>query len=376
MLGGVVLLIASSTGAAEMVAPTELLARISEATRAVNYQGVIVYQAPRRLETMRLTHGNVKGVEMERIQTLNGPSSEIIKKDGKVIFLLPQARQVSSDRPIARSLFPSLTAERISQLGTVYDFSLIDSARVAGRPCIGVAILPKDDYRYGYQIWADTEYQVPLKVNLLARDGSVLEQMMFTAVEFPEEIPASAFNLRELAADSGKAVSAQAAGLAAGLAPEQPTEQPTAPTAPVLTQVGHIDSQDVLSPRFRDLPPGFEVVARSLRPAPDRRGIVEHLVLSDGLTAVSVFTMLRPVPQQGALPSPPAVASGSGLGLRGPSQIGAVNAYGKVMGQMRITVVGEAPARTVQMIGDSVEAEPPADASPVGHAPTVSAGPH
>lgn len=336
-LAGVLLLGAGGAGAVE---PAELLVRISEAARAVNYQGVIVYQAPRRLETMRLTHGFVDGSELERIQTLSGPSSEIIKKDGKVICLLPKARQLSSDRPTARSLFPSLTAERIAQLGAVYEFSLIDAARVAGRPCIGVQIRPKDDYRYGYQIWADSERHVPLKVNLLARDGSVLEQMMFTEVEFPETIAASVFKLPE----SSQAV--------------VPVDD-----APRLSQVGRIDPQDVLSPRFRDLPPGFEVVARSLRPAPDRRGVVEHLVLSDGLTAVSVFTMLRPARQanpQGLLPVPPATAATDSGGLRGPSQIGAVNAYGKVMGQMRITVVGEAPARTVQMIGDSVEANAPA----------------
>lgn len=76
---------------------------------------------------------------------------------------------------------------------------------------------------------------------------------------------------------------------------------------------------------------------------PDHRGSVEHLLVSDGLTVISVFSAERPTPSKA---------------LNGVSQIGAVNAYGRMIGSFHITVVGEAPPETVKMIGDNLKQAP------------------
>ena len=41
--------------------------------------------------------------------------------------------------------------------------------------------------------------------------------------------------------------------------------------------------------------------------------------------------------------------------LMGGSMMGAVNAYGKVLGDYHVTVVGEVPQASVKLIGESVK---------------------
>ncbi|MES0873593.1 MucB/RseB C-terminal domain-containing protein [Sinimarinibacterium thermocellulolyticum] len=333
-IAGLALLLAA--GAAHAEDPASMLVRVSEAAREVNYEGVVVYQGQNRLETLKVVHGFRDGVELERVEALTGAPREIVKRDGKVICLLPRDRKFTLDRPTPKGLFPTLTPERVAQLAAVYDFKSIGSARIAGRSCEGMAITPRDGFRYGYQIWADAQTHVPLKVNLIARDGRVLEQMMFTEVRFPEEIVDTRFDEALAEYEERKAVAAAEA--------QQRLEQ--------ARQAGW---------RFGPLPPGFRVTTRSLRQTADGRGIVEHVVLTDGLTAISVFSTQR---HETSAPV-----------LQGESRMGAMHAFGRVMGQVHITVVGEAPEETVRLIGESVqfpEGVVPIDAPTLEDAPRTS----
>jgi sigma-E factor negative regulatory protein RseB len=306
--------------------PAAMLVRMSEAARDVNYEGVVIYQAQNRLETLKVVHGFRDGVELERVEALTGEPREIVKRDGKVICLLPRDRKFTLDRPTPKGLFPSLDARRVAQLATIYDFRAIGAARIAGRNCEGLEIRPRDDYRYGYQIWADAETHVPLKVNLVARNGRVLEQMMFTEVRFPEEIVDARFD--EALAEHEERVAARAAQL----------------EAPALQQAG--------TSRIGSLPPGFRITMRSIRQSADGSGVVEHVVLTDGLTAVSIFSAQQ---REASIPV-----------FEGQSRMGAVHAFGRVVGTMHITVIGEAPQETVRLIGESVQ---PAEATSAGPAP-------
>ncbi len=72
-----------------------------------------------------------------------------------------------------------------------------------------------------------------------------------------------------------------------------------------------------------------------------RAAPVSHIVYSDGIAAVSVF--LEPMPK-----SPPTA---------GATYQGAVNMYVKSASDQVVTVVGEAPARTVKQIAESFAAK-------------------
>ena len=68
---------------------------------------------------------------------------------------------------------------------------------------------------------------------------------------------------------------------------------------------------------------------------------VEHHVYSDGLASVSVFIEKRP-------------AGGKARAMQGLSRMGAVHAFGKMVDEFQITVMGEVPGETVNLIAASV----------------------
>jgi len=319
LLGVLGLAVAPTLFAAD---PADFLVRIGEAARGTNYQGVIIYRGDDMLETMRVTHRYKGGVEHERVQSLTGDPREILKEDNKVICLLPKDRRLTMNLPTPKALFPALSPERLLQITQVYAFEDLGSARVAGRNCQGLAITPRDQFRYGYEIWADQESAVPLKVSLIGRDGAVLEQMMFTEIDFPASIPDTAFHLQLAPGETRQVV--------------QMVENPPLPQPGAITKAGL---------QLDRLPPGYRVAFREVRPLPGGQGTVEHLVLSDGLSAISVFSARKPGPA-------PAPVS------QRVSQMGTVHAYRRTVGGLNITVVGEAPQETVRMIGDGAKAAP------------------
>lgn len=310
------------------VSAADWLMQMSEAARVGNYQGVVIYRSGDTLESFRVTHRFQDEVERERVTSLTGEPREILKEGDQVICLLPRDRKMTAERPpTPKGLFPGLSAERMEQIARVYKFDDLGTKRIAGRNCRGIAVTPRDQFRYGYEIWADAETAVPLQMSLRGGDGRVLEEMMFTEVAFPARIADAAF---EVAPED-----------AARLTRYTRTERAAEPAKPAVAV-----AEGGWTPAR--LPPGFRVVMREQRLLPDGKGVVEHLLISDGLTAVSVFGKHRPAPLPAAASAP-------------LTQMGAVHAYRRMAGSFHITVVGEAPQETVRLIGDAVT---PPDATP------------
>ena len=67
---------------------------------------------------------------------------------------------------------------------------------------------------------------------------------------------------------------------------------------------------------------------------------MQHLVYTDGLASLSVFIERL---------------SSATERLEGHSSMGAMNAYGRVLGDFQVTVVGEVPSITVERVADSIE---------------------
>lgn len=302
---------AASLLAAAPVAADDAVAwllKVSEAGRQANYQGTVVYRDGQRMDVMRLVHRQQDGRVQERLTSLNGRPRDILREGDRVAF-------IAGDEPVqsSRSLFPVLSQDQLARAAHHYEFRDLGSARVAGRSCRGVIMSPRDEFRYGYEICGDTETAVPLRVTLLDRRGRTVEQLMFTEIAFPARIADAAF------------------------APPPGAKPVAADTAPAAVEAPE-------TWRLVRLPPGFRVVRRDLAPAPDGQGMVEHVLLSDGLSTVSVFGV-RPAATERR--------------FRGLSNIGAMNAYGRRVGAFHITVVGEVPPGTVRMIGDGfAEPEP------------------
>jgi sigma-E factor negative regulatory protein RseB len=300
---------------AEAGEPADNLVRAAQSGRTATYQGVLVYSGDDSFEVLKVQHRFAHDSERERIVSLTGDLRELLRIDNHLICILPKDHTVSMDRPPAlKALLSDLNADRLRELSQWYEFRDLGQNRIAGRPCNGVAVVPRDQYRYGYEVWADAATGVPLKVTLAGQHGEVLEQVMFTEITFPESIPDAEFTTN-IDTSKFRTVSGDLMSKHAAVDPAQSQVQ------------------------FAELPPGYRVVAREDRPLPaGHQGQIEHLLLSDGLSAVSVFSTIE---QQ--MPDKP---------FRGVSHQGAMEAYGRTIGSYHITIVGEVPPQAVRMIGD------------------------
>lgn len=319
-------LAAATASAAPPAQPGEVLLKAADTARTVNYRGTVIYRAGGDMESMRLIHGFAGGVERERVVALTGEPREIIRIDSKVTCLLPKDRKLDLKRPAVKGLLTNVSAESLKELASWYELRDLGTSRVAGRTCRGVELAPKDGFRYGFEIWADEATGVPLKVALVGPGRRALEEVMFTEVDFPASVPDEAFE--------------------PGLDPSR--FKAVTRTEPAMKELsgGAADISD-FPLHFDKLPPGYKVTMREQRPGTDLRGRVEHLMLSDGLSAVSVFAALGVAPQQA---------------FNGLTQMGAIQAFGRSIGRYHVTVVGETPVATVQAIADglSLSEAPPA----------------
>jgi sigma-E factor negative regulatory protein RseB len=291
------------------------LLKVSDAARQANYQGVVVYRDGQRMDVMRLVHRQQQGRVQERLTSLTGKPRDILREGDRVAYYVGDEPVRSGEQ---QSLFPVLSQELLAQAATHYEFQDLGVARVAARPCRGVLMSPRDEFRYGYEICGDAVTAVPLRVTLLDRRGRTVEQLMFTEVAYPQHIADTAFT-------------PPPGALAVGDRPTPATPEAAAGAAATW--------------QLATLPPGFRVVRRSLAPSPDGQGLVEHVLLSDGLSVVSVYGT-RPGAREQA--------------FRGLSNMGAMSAYGRRVGAFHITVIGEVPVSTVRMIGDGMTAPDPA----------------
>lgn len=289
------------------------LMKMSDAAQDLNYRGHFVYQHDGQMEAMEIVHRASQSGTQERLLSLNGSPREIIRnKEGVWCYLPDEKSIVISHRKQTEKNFPALIPMSLKQLDPYYRFKLGREERMSGRMAQKVMIEPKDKYRYGYRLWADKSSGLLLKADLVDGKGKVLEQFMFTDVDIGRKI-----NLSELQ------VTVDQSGLVLHKQDKQNGSQ-----------------ADKSKWMFKGLPSGFAVVRYQTRMNPMKHHSMTHIVLSDGLAAVSVF-----------------IESAGKDAAEGRNSMGAVNAWRGKRHGYRVTVVGEVPAATVKKIVHAVYPE-------------------
>jgi len=310
---GLPLLLVGFVVPARAADPESLLVRMNNAAHSLDYQGVFVYQRGNHLQNLRIVHKVSNGHVRERLESLNGAPREVIRTEQEVRCYLPDENAVMIEHRRADSRnFPALLPASLNALRDNYIISLGKDGRVAGRRALSVKIQPKDAYRYGYQLWADEATGLLLKATLHNGHGAPVEQYMFAQISIGGTIPESALSPQH----SNKHMVTRRVQDP----PPPPKENRWAP---------------------QHLPPGFTLTARMMHELPAHPYPVEHLVYSDGLAVVSVF--VEPVGE-----------SKQPFEIKGLTHMGAVHAFGRIVDNHQVTVVGEVPAATIDMIGNSV----------------------
>lgn len=300
----------------------DMLKRMSDADQNQNYQGTFILRKSDTLTSMRVTHGvDDKGV-WESLEALNGEPRKVLRHNNRVISIYPDREIVTirhSDKK--QSLHPQLP-DNIDQLESFYSIQRLDDDRIANHLVLVVDLLPNDQYRYGYRYWIDKDSGMLLRCDLVDEDKAVLEQMMFTSLDYLSESPSQAFEWQHFESFEQQIVDEPEIDVSQSTQPQWVVNR--APKGFMLTQSTMRYSQPLTA----------QDGSSSTSRLPD----LLHLVYSDGLASVSVFIEKN---------------QGAGKHLQGASSMGVVNAYGNSVDGFFVTVVGEVPVKTVQTMAQS-----------------------
>ena len=287
-----------------------LLEKMAQATRTLNYDGTFVYMHEGRIITLRILHGaDVRG-ERERLLSLSGAAREVMRDEHAITCIMSDNRKVVGNVKARRPFSGALTID-VGRLANYYAFTLSGEDRVANRPAHRVAVKPRDTYRYGYQLSVDSATGLLLKSDLINEEGQPVEQLMFTSLTVTDAPPAAL----------------QEPCKAERLARHDKGREEMA---------SHM-SVDASWQVVR-VPAGFALAEHEKYAMRSRASPVEHIIFSDGLARVSVFIEKLEEDDK----------------FTGFTHRGAVNAFGTVVDNHQITVVGEVPRATVQLIGESI----------------------
>ncbi len=296
--------------------PQQSLDRMARAAQTLNYDGTFVYRNGATMQSMRIIHRFVDSEgERERLVALSGAAREVLRDRERVTCILPDRQSVVVTKSRPRTFPYSKLFESDTGFDRFYALSVHRGERIAGRYTKLVAVDSYDRFRYGYRLWMDRDTGLLLKSELINEHGEVVEQLVYTNIILPAEIPDELLEPEISGAgytwyNDEQAEPAAASGTGAG-----PDWYPGW------------------------LPDGFELRDYARDPILASRDPVEHLVFSDGLASVSVF-----IERLDTASEP----------LDGLSSMGAVNAYGGMVDEFQITVVGEVPAATVERVAMSI----------------------
>ena len=285
------------------------LQRITNAAQQLNYSGSFIYQHGQQVESSRITHLKDASGEHEKLETLDGRPRQIYRNNDEVYCFMPDDKTVMVDRHRVKKSFPALLPPQIASLSEFYDIKLGGLERVAGRECQVIFLTPKDQYRYGHRLWADTQTGLLLKASTWNENKQIVDQFAFTQIKIGGLIDRN-----------------EVKPILKGKRLVRSTGEGSAQTLPIDAgwEVGIA-------------PPGFKKVNEMKRVLPGASMPVNHIVFSDGLAAASVF--IEPAPDKT---------------MQGHSHHGALNVYSRKVGEYQVKVLGEVPAATVMYIGDAV----------------------
>jgi sigma-E factor negative regulatory protein RseB len=310
--------------------PAEWLADMEQALASRNYTGVFVHEQRGQTETLQIVHRVGNGSSDERIRSLDGSGREFIRRGGELTCYLPDQRLVVVEP--ARDgnlLLGELRRLDFSPTGQ-YLLRELSPTRVSGRDVLVLDVEPRDSFRYGYRLWIDRQSAMPLKSQLRAPQGEVLEQMVFTELRLPKQI-----------ADVDLAPATDASGF----------RWARQPVSSVATVNAAGDGRDVW--QSAGLPPGFRMTLRAQQTLPGSNGPVTQWVFTDGLASVSVFV------EQGdgsaaALRSRDAQGTATAAAGGDMTQLGSSSAWSTTVQGYRVTAIGEVPPDTLRAIAGSM----------------------
>jgi sigma-E factor negative regulatory protein RseB len=284
------------------------LQRLRETAQDRNFQGTLVHSVGGMMSSSRVAHYGDNGHQYERMEMLDGQMRRVFRHDDVVLTLWPERHLAIVEQREPGTTMPVLMRARPDEhVLERYEWRAQGTDRVAGHEAQVVLMHPRDGLRFAQRLWMEPHTALPLRVDLIAADGRVLESAAFSE-------------------------------LALGVKPQPET---------VLRPMRKLDGYRVLRPALvrtqleaegwtAPVVPGFaqlSCVKRVLDESEEGHpGEALQTVYADGLTHVSLFIE----PYRGEQQRPVQTA------------IGATHTLMQRQGAWWITVVGEVPMPALQ----------------------------
>ncbi|HFZ0931190.1 TPA: sigma-E factor regulatory protein RseB [Klebsiella aerogenes] len=296
-----------STNASADTSSGALLQQMNLASQSLNYELSFVSINKQGVESLRYRHVRLNNQPLAQLLQLDGPRREVVLRGTEISYFEPGLDPFTLNGDYIVDSLPSLVYTDFKKLASYYDFISVGRTRIADRLCDVVRVVARDGTRYSYIAWLDAETKLPLRVDLLDRDGETLEQFRVVS-----------FNIGDNVSSSMEALSK--ASLPPQLSVPESGNKATFNWAPTW------------------LPQGVTEVSSSQRRLPTFDGPVESRLYSDGLFSFSVNVNRATVNSSDQL-------------LR----TGRRTVSTSVRDNAEISVVGELPPQTAKRISDSIK---------------------
>lgn len=304
--------VASSSGFAQgdKEVAHQLLEKMASASQFLNYTGIFTFVNGPKSWTMQIVHSFDKHGEREYLKTIAGDAREVYRDDHSLISVANDNELVLVESTSTGTHPASQTFDReFSTDSKFYDYYLDGTEEIAGYTCQVISIVPRDQYRFGYRLCLESVSGLLLKSQVVDKSGQPKEQLVFKSLEFPAAISGADFK-----------PDAYNKQLEAAAQPPEPQE----------------DSFNMLARwELAELPPGFKIVQDTTRNISGSASAVRHIILDDGIAAVSIF-IKRPA---------------NGEKYHASKQAsGALNTLMKIRQGFVVTVIGEVPEATISAV--------------------------
>ncbi|MFJ2976771.1 sigma-E factor regulatory protein RseB [Kluyvera sp. NPDC087067] len=294
-----------SANASADVSSGALLQEMNLASQSLNYELSFVSINKSGVESLRYRHVRLNGQPLAQLLQMDGPRREVVQRGSEISYFEPGLDPFTLNGDYIVDSLPSLVYTDFKRLAPYYDFISVGRTRIADRMCDVIRVVARDGTRYSYIVWMDSQSKLPMRVDLLDRDGETLEQFRVIAVTTGDEVNSSMQNLAK-----------------ASLPPQL--------SLPTGTNV-------VFNWSSGWLPQGFKEIATSRRTLPGIDGPVESRLFSDGLFSFSINVSR-------------ANANSSEQILR----TGRRTVSTTIRNQADITIVGELPPPTAKRVADGI----------------------
>lgn len=302
--------------AAEEEGSWQVLQKAAAAARALSYRGIFVCQTGRQINSVQITHFFDGKNEFARNVILDGSPREVLSQGGDVVIYNPRNEKIVIEKRRGQNMFPAVLPLNLDSIKTSYSLHPGPEERVAGRQAQVLVLEPKDNLRYSYRFWIDTEYGLLLKSVMFNNRNEIMESIAFNQVALMHTVELDWFKPK---IDHNKSYVMED------------------------EQVVITDSDSPVDWEIKELPAGYRKVDQMMRMVQGKSSPVTHVIFSDGLASVSLF--IEHIAKGVKFKVAPKVVLAT---------TGNTSFYVNVNNGHLVTVVGDVPEATVVQIANAV----------------------